>query len=71
MLFSEYKEEKNIFKIIAKQEGISVAEVHKEMKFAIEDAYNTDNPDTKKEFQKCLERKNLHQKNLFVRCQKS
>ena len=57
MLFSKYKEEKNIFKIIAKQEGISVAEVRREMELAIEDAYNTDNPDTQKEFQKMFGKK--------------
>lgn len=52
MLFSKYKEEKNIFKIIAKQEGISVAEVREQMALTIEEAYNTDDPKAQKEFKK-------------------
>lgn len=52
MIFSRYKEEKNIFKVIAKQEGISVAEVREQMELSIDEAFNSDNPETIKEFKK-------------------
>ena len=57
MLLSKYKIEKNIIKQVAKEHGVSVAEVRREMEFAIEQAYNTDDPEKRKEFQKLFGKK--------------
>lgn len=52
MILSRYKEEKNIFKIIAKQEHISVAEVRREMELSIEEAYNSQDHEERENFKK-------------------
>lgn len=52
MIFSKYKEEKNILKMIAKREGISVAEVREQMELAIDEAYQSDDPKVQKDLKK-------------------
>lgn len=46
------RDSKAIFKAIARQEGVSVAEVIGEMEFSIEDAKNNPDPEKQAEFKK-------------------
>lgn len=52
MLLSKYLKEKQIIKEIARQEGITVEEVRKEMEISIDEAYRNNGTDKSKEFQK-------------------
>ncbi len=52
MISFKKKDTKAIFKAIARKEGISVAEVIREMEFSIEDARNNPDPEKQAEFKK-------------------
>jgi len=52
MIGYKKKDAKAIFKAIARQEGIPVSEVVREMEIAIEDAKNNPEPEKRAEFKK-------------------
>lgn len=52
MIGYKKKDAKAIFKAIARQEGISVSEVIREMELSIEDAKNNPDPEKRAEFRK-------------------
>lgn len=52
MIGFKKRDTKSIFKAIARQEGVSVAEVIREMEFSIEDAKNNPDPEKQAEFKR-------------------
>lgn len=52
MIGLKKRDTKAIFKAIARQEGVSVAEIIREMEFPIEDAKNNPDPQKQAEFKK-------------------
>lgn len=52
MIGLKKRDTKAIFKAIARQEGVSVAEVIREMEFSIEDAKNNPDPEKQAEFKR-------------------
>ena len=48
---SRQKDEKDIFKVIAQQEGISVTELRKEMEMTIAETYRNQTPEQRVKFQ--------------------
>lgn len=52
MIGYKKRDAKAIFKAIARQEGVPVSEVVREMEIAIEDAKNTPEPEKRAEFRK-------------------
>ncbi|AXU86762.1 TPA: hypothetical protein KN209_000897 [Clostridioides difficile] len=52
MIGFKKRDTKAIFKAIARQEGVSVAEVIREMEFSIEDAKNNLDPEKQTEFKR-------------------
>lgn len=52
MIGFKKRDTKPIFKAIARQEGVSVAEVIREMEFSIEDAKNNPDPEKQAEFKR-------------------
>ncbi|AVP64809.1 hypothetical protein C3B64_11290 [Clostridium botulinum] len=52
MIGSKKKDRKAIFRAIARQESVSVAEVIREMEFPIEDAKNNPDPEKQAEFKR-------------------
>lgn len=52
MIGFKKRDTKSIFKAIARQEGVSVAEVIRKMEFSIEDAKNNPDPEKQAEFKR-------------------
>ncbi|MDN9572385.1 hypothetical protein KLL42_05785 [Clostridioides difficile] len=52
MIGFKKRDTKEIFKTIARQEGVSVAEVIRKMEFSIEDAKNNPDPEKQAEFKR-------------------
>ncbi|KJF64360.1 conjugal transfer protein [Clostridioides difficile] len=58
-------------KTIARQKGVSVAEVIREMEFSIEDAKNNPDPQKQAEFKKLFGDRTPTPRNLFIQSLKS